>query len=126
MYVKYSSKIDEIIRKEIGVFYPNLTEKELEVIRKVTTTMWDFHWDVADYNEIVLRALDNPIFASSSDVHKVIGSLVTKGILEDKEIEFLYGIGESQSVRLGRVLTLVRKELYDKMRTAMLKTDYYS
>ena len=107
---------DLMIQEEIGSFYPNLTEKELAVCRKVTTTMWDFQWHVAYYDQIVFCALDDPIFASASDVHKVIASLVTKGILEDKEIEFLYGIGESQSVRLERVLTFVRKELYDKLR----------
>ncbi len=53
--------------------------------------MWDFHWDVAYYDEVVARELGNPIFANEAEVHEVIASPAAKGLLEDKETEFLFG-----------------------------------
>ena len=41
----------------IGLYKVNLSDKEIEICRQVAVTMWDFHWDVALYEEVVLRGL---------------------------------------------------------------------
>jgi hypothetical protein len=61
-----------MIFEKIGFYYPNLTERELEVCRKVITTMWDFHWDVGDYDEVVMRELDNPMNHSQKELTQYI------------------------------------------------------
>lgn len=77
--------------------------------------MWDSHWDVADYPEVVARQLHNSRFANEAAVQKVIESLVKKGVFDDKEIEFLYGIPSDQVIKNDRVLTFARKEVYEHL-----------
>ena len=46
---------EELVFEIIRSYYPDLTEKEFEVCKNVATTMWDFHADSADYEEVVAR-----------------------------------------------------------------------
>lgn len=126
------------------VHYPDLSEKELKVSRTITTTMWDFHYDVALHDEVVARELpyeyfvcreDLPpeilvnekpcIFANGAEVHEVIESVVAKGLFQDKEIDFFYGSGDHQKVRKERVLAFAREDLYEQIENMRVKLGVY-
>lgn len=116
----------------IKSYYPDLTEKEFDVLWIITYTMWDFHWDFAHYPEIVARVLHLPvgeeeiheepsIFTSEEELHSIIAGLVAKGVLEDKLVEFLYGSDDNRHVRNDRVLSFVRNGLYKEMQKKRLE-----
>jgi hypothetical protein len=39
----YDEKMDQPILEILRSYYPDLTEKELEICRQVTISMWDLH-----------------------------------------------------------------------------------
>ena len=77
--------------------------------------MWDFHWDVIFYDEVVARALHREAFANEDVVHEIIHSLVTKGVLEDKVVEFVFGDKANASVSSYQALSFAQDGLYQKM-----------
>jgi hypothetical protein len=109
-HVDPQESVLEIIRS----YYPDLTEKEFEVCRNVTITMWDFHADSADYEEVVARwpnviylepkpNLHRSLFTDEDEYRKMIASLVVRGVLA----ESLY-VGNDDRFRNDRVLTFSR------------------
>ena len=85
---------EELVFEIIRSYYPDLTEKEFEVCKNVTTTMWDFHAPSADYDEVVARWPHlmhlgpknyerRSLFAGEDEYRKMIASLVAKGVLAE-------------------------------------------
>ena len=126
------------------VYYPGLSKKELKVCGTITSTMWDFHWDVALYDQVLACELpreyyicreelppeflgdEKPcLFTNEKEVQEVITCLVAKGIFHDKKIEFQYGSGDNQTTKTERVLTFTQKELYDQINTLRVKLGVY-
>lgn len=122
----FCDDIDGMVSSILQSYYPNLTEKEMAVSRQVIITAWDLQTDSACYEEVVCREFhpntyyigedevndDPPIFSSEEEVKEIISRLIAKEILEDKEVEFVYG---DKSTRKHRHLTYVRKELNEQM-----------
>ena len=65
------------------------------------------------------------LFTKEKEVQEVIGSLVARRVFEDREIEFLFGLEDSQIARMVRVLTFTQKELYNELNTLRVKLGVY-
>ena len=126
------------------IHHPDLSEKELKVCGTIISTMWDFHCENAMYDEVVARELPYEyfvpkeelppgifgnekifLFTKEKEVQEVIGSLVARRVFEDREIEFLFGLEDSQIARMVRVLTFTQKELYNELNTLRVKLGVY-
>ena len=107
---------EDLVFEIIRSYYPDMTDKEFEVCRNITTTMWDFHADSADYDEVVTRwphlhlgpkvHVRRSLFTGEDEYRKMIASLVAKGVLA----ESLNG-GNDERFRNLKVLTFSRNDL---------------
>ena len=118
---------EELVFEIIRSYHPDLTEKEFEVCKNVATTMWDFHADSADYEEVVARWPDlmhlgpknyarRSLFTVQDEYSSTIASLVAKGVLA----ESLNG-GDDERFRNLRILTFSRNDLFKRMQIARIE-----
>ena len=106
---------DKIIVETLQSWYPNLSEKELDICEWTFWTMWDLNsGNSAMYMELVARLIGTDIFANEKEIDDEIRKLVSKSVLEARQETWLFGDREESL----RVLTFAEENLYKELLSA--------
>ena len=118
---------DRILIRTIKKYYPDLNERELNLLACIDGTMKDSDWSVADAGEVEARMTLNLPWLEPNDYklsHKqiqnkllpdeykdILSNLISKNIVQEKTLETTYGSPPETLIKYDRYLAFTNEDM---------------